>query len=287
VGVVLVALLLAACTKSPNGGTGATIPPLPMTEVPNVKGLEVGDAKVQLKDADLTFEVTKRYSAAVPRAVLNQRPRPGGRVVQRSLIRLTIAKPFPRIPRVVGMTVSEARRLLRRAGFTWRVLPQYANQPKHEVISQSPAGGTESRPGRRVDLFVSKGLPGANGPLYVTGLTVTPAGGHPIRSFDACVGRWRDVCSDRGEWLAGDHPRVEGLVEPHHKYMRAELWRRAPHGTWEPIAWVAIRDSGRMTWQWDTTTDDIRKRPWRFRYRIPGHERTSDIVRITVLPSDD
>jgi hypothetical protein len=41
-----------------------------------------------------------------------------------------------------------------------------------------------------------------------------------------------------------------------------------------------------MTWQWDTTRDDIRKRPWRFQYRLPGHERTSDIVRITVLPPD-
>lgn len=117
----------------------------------------------------------------------------------------------------------------------------------------------------------------------LAGLAVGPASAHVPRSFDACVGRWNDICRDRELYLAGDHPRIEAQVRPHHEWLRAELWRRAPQGTWKLIARVAIRDRGRMTWQWDTTSHDIRRRAWRYQYRLPHHETTSDIVRVKVI----
>jgi hypothetical protein len=121
----------------------------------------------------------------------------------------------------------------------------------------------------------------------LAGVAMSSASAHEIRSFDACAGRWNAICKDRSLWLAGDYPRIEAQVRPDHESKRAQLWRRAPHGRWTLIAGVAVRDDGRMTWQWETTSDDIRRRPWRFQYGLFGHDTTSDIVRVKVVAPPD
>jgi hypothetical protein len=113
-----------------------------------------------------------------------------------------------------------------------------------------------------------------------------PSAAHRATTFDACVGTFHGVCEDHASYLAGDHPHISAKIRPRHRDLRAVLWRRPPHRPWERIATVAINDRGRMSWQWDTSSDDVRPhRGWHFQYRLPGHGR-SDIVRVRISAPD-
>ncbi len=120
--------------------------------------------------------------------------------------------------------------------------------------------------------------------ILAVAVPVSPAIAHRTSSFDACIGRIDVVCRDRVAYLVGDHPRVAAEVRPRHSDRRAVVFRRPPHEDWERVTSVAIDERGRMSWTWDTGPGDARRRPWRFRMRIPGHGQ-SDVVRIRITPA--
>jgi hypothetical protein len=66
-----------------------------------------------------------------------------------------VAKPFPRVPNVVGMKIKAAKRTLEKKHFEVAIKKQTSSQPKDIVLAQSPTAGTVSRPGRTVTLTIA------------------------------------------------------------------------------------------------------------------------------------
>ena len=166
---------------------------VPTVVVPNTKGMQVGDARKDLKLVGLSVVLSEELSHAEKGTVLSQSVDAGTNVVEGSLVKLTVAAPFPRIPNVVGKKLEQARRILEREGFKVRVKKQASTQPKDTVISQTPIAGTEARPGRTVALVVAK-----------------PTTGGDCQGYSPCIPPGPDVDCAGG---SGDGPRyVSGPV---------------------------------------------------------------------------
>jgi hypothetical protein len=87
-------------------------------------------------------------------------PFPGSSVEVGDTVTLTVAQPLPKIPKVIGKTLANAKTALNNAGFeVGRVTQQTSSKRKGTVISQSPAAGTSARSGRAVSLVVAKPAP--------------------------------------------------------------------------------------------------------------------------------
>ena len=150
---------------SPSPVTSATQPPVPSpvetTLVPDVVGKSVDDATAELEDAGFVVRVeTMVTNLARKGTVMLTAPLPGSSVEVGDALTLTIARPLPKIPNVVGKTLANAKRALANAGFeVGKVTQQTSSKRKGTVISQSPSGGTPARPGRTVSLVTAKPAP--------------------------------------------------------------------------------------------------------------------------------
>jgi serine/threonine-protein kinase len=153
---------------SPSPATSATTTPSPTpsptpeTEsVPDVDGNSVDDATSELEAAGFSVSVETRLTNSAPKDTVLSQSEPAGSVLELGeTVTLTVAKPFPKIPRVVGKTLANAKHSLKNAGFeVGKVTQQTSSQRKGTVISQSPDGGTSARPGREVSLVTAKAKP--------------------------------------------------------------------------------------------------------------------------------
>lgn len=138
-------------SKGSTGATGETaqLPP-EMTKVPRLGNLQIDRAQMLLERADLDAEVAERYSDRPPGSVLSQDPAQGTRVEVGTVVSLVVAQALPEIPDVTGLTVTQAERALRRAGFESRVVRSGTSGTPGTITSQSPVAGTGARPGRQV-----------------------------------------------------------------------------------------------------------------------------------------
>ena len=150
---------------SPSPVTSATQPPLPSPVetalVPDVGGRSVDDATAELQAAGLEVSVQTKLTNQHPKGtVVFTAPFPGSSVEVGDTVTLTVAKPLPKVPKVVGMTIANAKRALKNAGFeVGKVTQRTSSQKKGTVISQSPQAGTSARPGRAVSLVTAKPAP--------------------------------------------------------------------------------------------------------------------------------
>jgi hypothetical protein len=150
-------VITATPTASPT-----TASPVPQTaRVPNVIGKRIDNATSSLEAAGFVVVVEERLTNAAPDGgVLRQSEFAGSRIEVGDTITLTIARPLPKIPNVVGKTLANAKRALKNAGFeVGKVTQQTSSKRKGTVISQSPDGGTSARPGRTVSLVTAKPAP--------------------------------------------------------------------------------------------------------------------------------
>lgn len=172
--IVVVAILIAAAAglDPGEGDEGASTPtrptvttptePIPPTPppqpvlVPDVVGLSTAGARNALQDQALTVSsVEKRYSNEAKGTVLKQTPRSSLEVPEGTAVELIVAQPFPKVPDVTSKNLTQAKRILRKAGFAVVVRKQNSTTKRHgDIISQNPPGGTEVRPGRTVTLVV-------------------------------------------------------------------------------------------------------------------------------------
>jgi hypothetical protein len=176
--IVVVVLLIAAGVvgssemtdteaeaSSPSPVTSATQPPVPSPVetalVPDVDGMSVDDATAELQASGLDVSVQTKLTNQAPKGtVVSTAPFPGSSVEVGDTVTLTVAKPFPKIPRVIGKTLVNAKRALKHAGFeVGKVTQQTSSKKKGTVISQSPDAGTSARPGRAVSLVTAKPAP--------------------------------------------------------------------------------------------------------------------------------
>ena len=133
--------------------------------VPNVVGMTQTAAQSAITGAALTVGVvTEAYSATVTAgAVISQAPAPGASVVPGSALSFVLSKGpepvSPTVPDLAGKDKSAAEAAITAAGLTvGEVTEDFSNEvPKGQVMSQTPAAGTNVTPGSSVSFVVSKG----------------------------------------------------------------------------------------------------------------------------------
>jgi serine/threonine-protein kinase len=127
--------------------------------VPSVVGLPQGAAQARLAQAGFAVEVHQVASGQPKGLVIRQAPAPGTMLRQGS--RVVIAVSGGRgggngvVPGVVGLQVSVATAVLRRAGFSSGLAYTNRGQPGR-VSAQSPGAGTQLPKGSYVTLLIRR-----------------------------------------------------------------------------------------------------------------------------------
>jgi hypothetical protein len=132
-------------------------------EVPNVVGWKLASARVRLEAQPLTPQLI--YKPALPGQrvdiVLRQFPKTG-RLSSFDKVTIVLAKPqHGVVPRIVGLTLGQARTKLRRLKLQPTV--RFGSGKPGRVISQEPLSGVAAAPGMKVQLVVARAASGAGG----------------------------------------------------------------------------------------------------------------------------
>ncbi|MCX5758253.1 MAG: PASTA domain-containing protein, partial [Candidatus Hydrogenedentes bacterium] len=152
----------------------------PRVTVPNLVKQTQSAAQTAITHAGLTLgTVTPQASTTVPAGqVISQTPAAGTQVASGSVVDLVVStSPLPvTVPNLVGQTQSAAQTALTNADLTLGVVSQQASAavPAGQIVSQTPAAGTQVVSGSAVDLIVSAGPPKVSVPS-VTGTTQSAA----------------------------------------------------------------------------------------------------------------
>ena len=153
--------------------------------VPDLVGLPVDRAFVQLETAGLKGTTTRVASNRRPDTVLRQDPAAGARAQKGSTVALTISKggALGTVPRVVGLTEAAAIAKLTATGFQAGVSRVSSTKQSGLVISQKPAQGAQAARGSIVAIDVSGGPPTTTQTgttTTQTGTTTTPSTGAKV-----------------------------------------------------------------------------------------------------------
>jgi beta-lactam-binding protein with PASTA domain len=117
--------------------------------------MKVIDAKAALRDAGFSVTVVQKYSHETPGTVMNVSETEGSRVVTGTPISITVAKTYPKVPNVVGMSQASAVNELKNAGYDVVVARQDSSASPGTVLAMSPSSGSELLPGRSVKVVVA------------------------------------------------------------------------------------------------------------------------------------
>jgi serine/threonine-protein kinase len=130
----------------------------PSVSVPNVVGLPIDQASSSLKGLGFTVAVTPVDSDQPANTVINQSPPANQSVGKGSVVNLTISKgpKTSTVPDVTSTDLASAESTLAASGFKWKSVKQEVGDPNLEgtVLTQSPAGGEQAKPGSTVTLTV-------------------------------------------------------------------------------------------------------------------------------------
>ena len=157
VAVVVLLLALLALVGGYLAGAGRD------TRAPGVLGLSRAAAAARLATAGLAVELgPERFDETVPAgSVLDQSPRPGGRLRKHSPVTLVLSRGPDRrnVPALNGLALADATRAVQAQGLTaGPVARAYSTVRAGSVISSDPPAGTRLRPGSSVSLVVSRGV---------------------------------------------------------------------------------------------------------------------------------
>ena len=141
--------------------SGNTPVELSMSEVPNLIGTPLDEAREILREARLSVQMDYQTNIDYPEnTVFDQEPTAGAKLEPADTVRLWVSKgtgPMTLI-KVIGDSVGDAVRDLEAMGLRVDTLEfEDPVQPAGQVIDQNPVAGSEITPGTRVILFVSKG----------------------------------------------------------------------------------------------------------------------------------
>jgi eukaryotic-like serine/threonine-protein kinase len=143
-------------------------------DVPSVVGKTTAQAADSLHSRGLEVAFVNEVSDKVPRGqVVSQDPKSGEQVKEGSTVtaRVSAGPGSAAVPPVEGLAEGEAKDAITKAGFNPKVTRAFSDTvEKGQVISQSPAPGTELTKGRTITLTVSKGREGVAVPK-LTGLS--------------------------------------------------------------------------------------------------------------------
>jgi beta-lactam-binding protein with PASTA domain/tRNA A-37 threonylcarbamoyl transferase component Bud32 len=132
----------------------------PKASVPDVVGMNYGDAVQTLNDANLKAKKHEIFSSKPAGQVVDQDPAAGQQVVEGTEVLLDVSKGTKQVgvPNVVGMSEADARTTLEQAGFQVTSTQAPSDSTPEGVVSdQSPDGGTQATKGSTVAITVSSG----------------------------------------------------------------------------------------------------------------------------------
>jgi serine/threonine-protein kinase len=157
-GLLLLALVAAAVFVIPKLTDDA-----PKTvQVPNVVGMRQAEANRTLTDKGLEVAVTQEANQDVPKGeVISQDPDGDGSeyVDPGSTVDIVVSagKPDVMLRSVLGLKKGEAQSLLENDGFTVVLKQRESDEPKDQVVDQSPSANTMVPSGSEVTVFFSDG----------------------------------------------------------------------------------------------------------------------------------
>ena len=138
----------------------------PQVEVAGVEGVSLAEARNQLERQGLKVRVTRSPSERPRGDVLSQAPPAGSRVDEATVVALVASlgtgsdeqptKGAVEVPRVVGLSASEAVEELRDAGLEARVQQVASPERQGTVVDQTPSQGVRVADGSAVELEVAR-----------------------------------------------------------------------------------------------------------------------------------
>ncbi len=132
----------------------------PKTSVPDVVGMNYGDAVQALNDVNLDASKHEVFSQKPAGQVISQNPPAGEEVVEGTEVVLDVSKGTKQVevPNVVGMSEADAQATLEAAGFEVSSTSAPSDTAAEGTVSdQSPDGGTQAAKGSTVAITVSSG----------------------------------------------------------------------------------------------------------------------------------
>jgi eukaryotic-like serine/threonine-protein kinase len=153
-----------------SSGGGGTATTTSTVAVQDVRGFSAASAASALQKQGLVVEQAQAFSDKPQGTVADQNP-PAGTVVDvGSTVTITISKgqDLVAVEDVTGKTYDAAKPILTGDGFKVKKKSQSDDTiPKNQVISQSPAGGTQAQRGSEVVLVVSSGPAAVTVPVLI------------------------------------------------------------------------------------------------------------------------
>jgi hypothetical protein len=145
----------SAPTSAPEPTPTETEPP--ESVVPRLIGLTREKAEQRLAAAGLEVsDVRQVFSPKAPGTVLRQSRKIGASVLSGTALVLVVAKPYPKVPGVIGRRKDAAVAQLRDAGFKVLVSAETRSSGRDGVVlRQTPAGAARVKPGSSVSIVIS------------------------------------------------------------------------------------------------------------------------------------
>jgi beta-lactam-binding protein with PASTA domain len=128
--------------------------------VPDVAGKNLADAKKALKEAGFKWDVTHEHSNQVKKGLVIGTDPPAQTKFERGqsvTISVSSGPNLVQVPSVVGVDQDTADTQIRDAGLKPHFQHQESDQPRGQVIDQSPSSGSSVRRGSTVTVVVSSG----------------------------------------------------------------------------------------------------------------------------------
>jgi serine/threonine-protein kinase len=127
--------------------------------VPAVVGLRIDDAVTKLQADGFKTQIARQSNAKQPGVVFGQNPAADSDADSGSTVRVLVSNgpSSSTVLNAVGLSQSDARSQLVKAGFTVTTRQVFSDQPTGTVVAQDPAAGERVAPGAKVRINVSKG----------------------------------------------------------------------------------------------------------------------------------
>lgn len=141
-------------------------------QVPNVVGMTLEAASLELSKAGLDYETDDAFSSDVPKnSIISQTPAANEMMRAKDPVVLVVSlgPETQAVPKVVGLSYAEATAAIKSAGFIVGT-ENYEFNDQYEsgyIYDQNPAGGILTTEGTSITLFISKGKDNVNVPNLV------------------------------------------------------------------------------------------------------------------------
>jgi beta-lactam-binding protein with PASTA domain len=122
--------------------------------------MRIGEATARLEHLGIRVTTKQTYSRAARRTVLSERPPPGTLLADADVVVLTLPKPYPEIPDIVGETLDGAMTSLRSRGFTSAGVRRIGSSANPGTVLRTlPHVGKSVLPSVRLAIYVAKPQP--------------------------------------------------------------------------------------------------------------------------------